>query len=210
MARLPDPLYPLIPYVPELHYISWEGYVAVTLAGGLALAYRAWRGDHVPLVRWGAALVIMGWLRALCILLVPLCQWDVAPGTVAVSRVPRVELGPFDIPWRMRAINDLLFSGHVGEVFLLLLAGRHWPRWARIGAWIFQLLQSIALLSTRGHYTIDIILAFPCAYFADAMAVAFLCRTIARSRRTSTRSLATVGRGTWGRALRAARAHVRS
>jgi hypothetical protein len=47
---------------------------------------------------------------------------------------------------------------------------------------VFQILQAYGLIATRGHYTIDLVLAVPCAFFADSMAVELLDR-IARFKR---------------------------
>jgi hypothetical protein len=74
-----------------------------------------------------------------------------------------------------------LFSGHVGEFLLLLRLTRSWPRWPRAVLAVFSVLQIYGLLATRGHYTVDIILAFPCAYFADRMAVHVLALVARRA-----------------------------
>ena len=88
--------------------------------------------------------------------------------------MPTVTICSLTIPWRPFAVNDLIFSGHVGEMLLLVWITRSWPPAARGLIWIFQGLQVFGLLSTRGHYTVDLVLAVPCTYFADRVAVGLL------------------------------------
>jgi len=64
----------------------------------------------------------------------------------------------------------------VGEFLLVQRAGHGWPRAARIGMLVFQVVQAIALIGTRGHYTIDIVVAIPFAIVADLSALALLAR----------------------------------
>jgi uncharacterized membrane protein len=60
-------------------------------------------------------------------------------------------------------------------------AAPHWPRPARIALVVFQVLQAYALIATRGHYTVDVLLAVPCAYFADGMSLWLLGRLSRRA-----------------------------
>lgn len=172
--RLDDPLFRVVPYSGAWYFVSKQLYVTFTLAAVALLVWRAVRGDQRPLVRWGVALSMQGLLRAVTILLVPLCRANREPGSIVLTEVPTVSVGPFEIPWRMWASNDLLFSGHVGEFVLLTLATRGFPRAFRIPLIVFQVLQVFALLGTRGHYTIDIVVAVPCAFLADGVAVRLL------------------------------------
>jgi hypothetical protein len=175
---LKDPLFRWIPHDRRWFFVSHEVYEVFTVCAVGALLYRAIRGDHRPLVRFGAALSVQGLLRATTIMLLPLCRANLKPGDIAIDRIPTVDLGLFELPWRMWATNDLVFSGHVGEFLLLTWVTRDWPRPVRVLLIVFQLLQAYALIATRGHYTIDIILAVPCAFLANAVAVRvllFLC-----------------------------------
>jgi hypothetical protein len=81
----------------------------------------------------------------------------------------------------MFASNDLLFSGHICELVLLIRATRSWPRAGRAVLWTYQILQIYGLLSGRGHYTVDIILAFPIAIFADHASFAIVRSITIRS-----------------------------
>lgn len=171
LGHPPDPLYRLIPADGRFSLVSHELYALSTLGCLGALVVGAARGRHRPLVRWGAALAVQAVERSVCMLLLPLCRYGVAAGTCAATSAPTVRVLGLDVPWRMWATNDLVFSGHVGEVVLLLCATPHWPRWARRALVGFQLAQMYALIATRGHYTIDLLLAVPCALFADRVAV---------------------------------------
>jgi hypothetical protein len=179
--RLDDPLYSLIPDDPRWDLVTHTAYVFLTLSSVGALLLQAALGDHRPILRFGMGLAIMAVLRGTCILLVPLCRITSEPGTAALSAVPTLDLGFVSIPWRMWAANDMLFSGHVGEFLLLLRLTPSWPRWPRWVIGVFSVLQIYGLLATRGHYTVDIILAFPCAYFADRMAVHVLAFVAGRA-----------------------------
>lgn len=172
--RLDDPLFALIPYDGDWYLISKHLYKALTVGALGLLAWHAWRGDQRPLVRWGVALSFQAMLRSVCILLLPLCRSPRPPGDIVLKTVPTIDLGFVEIPWRMHAVNDLVFSGHVGEFLLLTWATRGFPRSFRVALILFQILQVFALIGTRGHYTIDIFLAVPCAFFADAVAVRVL------------------------------------
>jgi hypothetical protein len=169
--RLDDPLYHVIPLNLWWDYVTVWTYMGLTLTCVLLMIVQAVLGDARPITRFGMGLAIMGLIRGMCIWLVPLCRVNSEPGTATFQVAPVLDLGFAQIPWRMWAKNDMLFSGHVGEFILLLRLTRSWPRWARSFLWVFSALQIFGLLSTRGHYTVDIILAFPCAYFADRMAV---------------------------------------
>jgi PAP2 superfamily C-terminal len=174
--RLDDPLYHLVSLDLTWKIVTvWTYMVLTGICVALMLA-QASLGDHRPLVRFGMGLAIMGLIRGLCITLVPLCRTNSLPGSITLPLTPMLDLGFTSIPWRVWAKNDMLFSGHVGEFFLLWRVTRSWPRPARAFLAAFSALQIFGLLATRGHYTIDIILAFPCAYFADRMAVLILSR----------------------------------
>ncbi|HYO96714.1 MAG TPA: phosphatase PAP2-related protein [Polyangiaceae bacterium] len=174
LVRLDDPLFALIPKDRRFFLVSHELYTGLTLGALALLVWWAYRGNHFPLVRFGAALSLQGLFRAVTLLLLPLCRVNIQPGTVVLDHTPLVDLGIVRIPWRMWATNDLFFSGHVGEFLLLTWAMRGAPR-PIIGVLVvFQVVQAYALIATRGHYTIDLLVAVPFAFMADRIAVAWL------------------------------------
>lgn len=182
IARIDDPFFKVIPRDLRWYLVTHTVYYFFTFGGIGALAWRAFRGDHRPLMRFAAALTVQAVLRSATIWLLPLCRFTVEPGTVVLREVPTVDLGFARIPWRTWASNDLVFSGHVGEFLLLSWVTRHWPAPARWALVVFQILQAYGLLATRGHYTVDLLLAVPCAFFADAVARRALARLSRPSR----------------------------
>lgn len=189
VAQLPDPLFGMIRYDPRWFYFSHQVYYVFTFGGLGALFYGAIRhGNHAPLGRFAAGLSIQAALRCATVILLPICRATVAPGTIVLAEVPTLDLYFFQVPWRLWAVNDLIFSGHVGEFLLMFWATRHWPRWSRVSLVVFQVLQAYALLATRGHYLIDILLAIPCAYMADGVSVWLLSHV---GRRARARAVAT-------------------
>lgn len=172
--RLDDPLYRILPLNLGWDIINFWVYMGLTASCTAAMLLQARLGDHRPIVRFGSGLAIMGLLRGLCILLIPLCRVNSEPGSVVFTETPTLGVFGLSIPFRAWAKNDMLFSGHVGEFLLLIRLTRSWPRPARAVLVVFFCLQLVGLLLTRAHYTIDIILAIPCAYFADRMAVNIL------------------------------------
>jgi hypothetical protein len=187
LLRLDDPLYPLVPYNRGWAFVTMTCYVVITLTAGFALLGQAYLGDHRPILRWIGGLTIQGMLRSATILLVPFCKETVSPGTQVLATMPTTTFFGFTFPWRPFATNDLLFSGHVGEFLLLMRVTRSWPPAVRAFLWGYQILQVYGLLATRTHYTVDMIVAIPCAFFADRMAVAMLT-AMARVPRVSTRA----------------------
>jgi hypothetical protein len=176
LTQLPDPLFAVIPRDRRFFYITHDlYYVANTSAVALLVAY-AWARDERPFVRWGAALSLQAVLRCSTMWLLPLCRVGVEPGTRAINSIPTIDLLGFNIPFRVWASNDLVFSGHVGEFLLFSLATRDWPVAIRRPFIFFQFVQAYALIASRGHYTIDLIVAVPCAFLADRGAVELLAR----------------------------------
>jgi hypothetical protein len=171
IAHLPDPLYPLIPYDPRWYFLTTDVYITLVAATSLALFAGAVRGDHETTLRMLFSLSIMAFERCATIMLVPVCRLTVKPGTVKLAAVPTLDLGLFRLPWRPLAANDLVFSGHVSYFLLLMVAARRWPRWALWGLGGFEVAQVWGLLSTRGHYTVDLLLAVPCCVMADVVAL---------------------------------------
>ncbi len=174
LTRLPDPLFGVIPYDRAWYFVTHDIYEVLTILIVATFFLQALRGEHRPIVRFGTALAIQALLRSSTIVLLPLCRWTVEPGTIVLDEVPLLDLGIAKIPWRVWASNDLVFSGHVGEFVIITLIARPWPRTLRGALIVFQLVQAYALVATRGHYTVDVLLAVPCAYFANAAAVALL------------------------------------
>lgn len=179
LGHLPDPLQAVIPFNRWWFFISHDVYSVVTVGVTLLLLGEAVRGRHLPLVRWGAALGFCAVQRSILLLLIPLCRPGVEAGACAIEAFQYVSLGPVQFPLRMWATNDLLFSGHIAEFIVLMRAVPHWPRWSKALLWVFQLGQAYALLATRGHYLADILLAIPCAYFADLLAMRLLAKVTA-------------------------------
>jgi hypothetical protein len=175
VARLPDPLFPLLPFDERWYLVSHQLFYLVTAVAVVALGRQALRGEHRPLVRFGAGVSVQAVLRSLTLFLTPLCRANVEPGRAWLPALPTVDLGFMRLPWRPWAGNDLVFSGHVSEFLILSLAVRpFWPPRARWALVAFQVLQAVALVATRGHYTIDIVIAVPFAFFADRVAMAGL------------------------------------
>ncbi len=59
---------------------------------------------------------------------------------------------------------DFWFSGHVANAFVIALATSKSPRWLKVLAWVFFAFQILLVLSTRTHYTIDVLGALFVAY----------------------------------------------
>ena len=53
--------------------------------------------------------------------------------------------------------HDLWFSGHVANAFVIALATRGGRRWVQALAWSGVVFETLLVLSTRSHYTIDVI-----------------------------------------------------
>jgi PAP2 superfamily protein len=73
---------------------------------------------------------------------------------------------PDQIVWRFPAgivtlgnptDHDLWFSGHVANAFVIALATRGARRWVRAIAWGGVAFETLLVLSTRTHYSIDVI-----------------------------------------------------
>ena len=177
VAHLPDPLFRLIPFDGRWYRISHELFYAVTAMSVIGLVVLAARGEHRPMLRFGLGLSLQAPMRALTMALLPLCKATVEVGHAARATIPTLNLGFARIPWLTWATNDLVFSGHVCEFLVLYFAVRaFWPRGALWGLIVFQILEAIALVATRGHYTVDIVIAVPFAFLADRLAVTLLSR----------------------------------
>ena len=168
---LDDPLFHVIAYDPRWFWVTHQVYSWITISALAVFVANAVLGDHRPLVVWGASLGLQAILRSTTLLLLPLCRVTVAPGSRALTETPLLNLGLVSIPWRVWATNDMMFSGHVGEFLLLYWCTRQWPKGVRSGLLVFQIVQIYGLLATRGHYTIDVVLAVPCALLEFRLAL---------------------------------------
>lgn len=181
LARLPDPLFNLIPFDPRWYFVSHEMYYVFTAASAAGLIATAVRGEQRPLMRYGLGLSLMAAFRSVTLTLLPLCRLTVEPGTAPLAAAPTVDVGFAQIPLRLWATNDLVFSGHVAEFLLMFWVTRGWPSWWRISLLVFQGAQAYALIATRGHYTIDVVVAIPFAMLADLTALRFLAWRASRN-----------------------------
>jgi hypothetical protein len=177
VAPLPDPLFQLLPYDPRWYRVSHELFYVVTVVVLVALLAQAARGEQRPILRFALGISIQAPLRALTMVLLPLCRATVLAGHAARDVVPTLNLGFARVPWLTWATNDLVFSGHVAEFLILTFAVRaFWSRRALAGLAVFQVLEALALVITRGHYTADVVIAVPFAFLADRLAVDALRR----------------------------------
>lgn len=183
VARLPDPFFVWIPFHDAWSMVTHDFFYVVTAAVMVKLLVQVARGEHRPLVRFGFGISLQAVFRALTMWLLPLCRDNVQPGTPAIIDVDSLNLGFARIPWRSWATNDLMFSGHVAEFLVLSLAVRGtWPRSAQIALAVFQILQAFALVATRGHYAIDIVVAVPFAIVSAQLADVILRRLLPGTR----------------------------
>jgi hypothetical protein len=95
---------------------------------------------------------------ALCLFAMYALHWLVALATVLPA--------PDGIVWRFPPgvvtlgkpfASDFWFSGHVANAFVVALATRGRPRWARVIAWAGVPFETLLVLTTRTHYTIDVV-----------------------------------------------------
>jgi hypothetical protein len=171
----PDPLLRIIPYDERWTFVTRQMYTAILIIAMLVVFYQGFRGQHVPALRWGLALIFMSALRMATLVLIPLCRPTVAPfGPPPLSHMAMVNLHFFSVPWHLFAFNDVVYSGHSAAFITLLLATNAWPNYVRWGVGIFLMFMIYGMLAMRDHYTVDILLAFPCSYFSDMIAVSIL------------------------------------
>lgn len=171
----PDPLLRIIPPDTRWELVTRQLYVFMTVTFAAVVLFRAATGVHTPAVRWALALCFMSSMRMATLLLIPLCRPTiVAFGPPPLASPQMLNLHFFSIPWRIFALNDVVYSGHTALFLLLLMATRTFPRIVRLTVGVFLVLMIYGLLATRDHYSVDILLAFPCAYFADFLACRIL------------------------------------
>ena len=182
LATPPDPLLKVIPFDTRWMVVSLDAYVAVTAVVSALVIVQAMRGVHTPALRWALALVFMSSMRMGTLLLIPLCRPTMMPGGPPPLAAPEMlNLGFVSIPMRVFALNDLVYSGHTSLFLLLLRATGTWAPAGRFAVGGFLSVMVYGLLATRDHYTVDILLAFPCSHFADTLAV-FLLRAVGNTR----------------------------
>lgn len=187
--RFDDPLFTIIPRDLRLYFITHDVYYVFNIGGTLALIGMALRGRQAPLFRWLAALAAQALLRSVTLLAVPLCRATQLPGTAPLAELPTVDLGFVTIPFRTWATNDLMYSGHAGEfVILSLIVRGQWPKSLQVLLLAFQVVQAYGLMATRGHYSIDILVAIPAAFLALAIGTAVTRRLGSDPRATSAAS----------------------
>ncbi len=173
--HLPDPLYRFIPFNPRWSIVADDLYSLVSTVIVLALVYQAFRGKQFPILRLGIGISIQSLVRAATLLAFPACRSTIALGTPGPLR-PIALTDPhfYALGFRGFAVNDLVFSGHTGFFLLFLYVTAAWPKSIRVAIAIFTLVMIYALLATREHYTIDILIAFPVSYLADRLALKLL------------------------------------
>lgn len=173
----PDPLFSLIPRDDRWLFVTRQMYESVAYIATFAVFYQAFRGTHTPALRWSIALCFMSTMRMATLLLIPLCR----PTVLAFAAPPlaspaMLNLHFFSVPLRIYALNDVIYSGHTSLFILLLMCTSTWRTINRLLVGLFLVVMVYGLIAARDHYTIDILLAIPCSYFADACAVFLLKR----------------------------------
>jgi hypothetical protein len=182
IGHSPDPLLKLIPFDLRWEIVTVHLYVACSITAAVMLVVQAVRGTHAPALRFTLALTLMTSMRMATLLAIPLCGPTVpVAGPPPLQAPSMLHLGLLSVPWRMFAANDMVYSGHTSFFLLLLLATRTWAPAVRRAVALFVLLMMYGLLAARNHYSIDLLLAFPCSYFADMVSVTLLRRWGSRS-----------------------------
>jgi hypothetical protein len=177
-----DPILHLIPFDLRWEIVTVHLYVACSIVGAAMLLAQAARGAQAPALRFMLALMFMTSMRMATLMTIPLCGPTVpAAGPPPLQAPSMLHLGVLSIPWRMFAVNDMVYSGHTSFFLLLLLATRTWAPAVRLAVALFVVLMMYGLLAARNHYSIDLLLAFPCSYFADMLSVALLRRAGSRA-----------------------------
>jgi hypothetical protein len=174
-AYSPDPFLRFVPFDSRWTLVTHDLYLAMTLAVSAVVIVQAIYGVHTPALRLALSLCFMTSMRMATLLMIPLCRPTVkafAPPPLASPQM--LNLHFFSIPWRVFALNDLVYSGHTALFVLVLLISGTWFVLARLGVAVFLVLMMYGLLAARDHYSVDLLLAFPCAFFANALAVRIL------------------------------------
>jgi hypothetical protein len=173
----PDPLFRFIAFNERWRFVTMTMYGLVVATAVLAMIVQAVRGLEFPFLRLAIASSITSTIRIATLYLIPLCNPFVAAGgPPPLHAFSTVHLYFFQLPFRPFALNDLVFSGHTAIYLLILYANPQWPAVVRAAFAGFILLMMYALIATRDHYTVDLLLAIPCSFFADRVALALLDR----------------------------------
>ena len=170
----PDPLLKFIPFDMRWSLISIDLYVLMIVITAIAVIVQATRGVHTPMLVWALALCFHTTMRMGTLMMIPLTRPNLPSTAPPLTSPQMLNLGFVSIPWRVFALNDLVYSGHTSLFIMLLLATGTWPKFWRWVVGVFLVSMVYALLATRDHYTVDILLAIPCAYFSVGMAKAIL------------------------------------
>ena len=178
----PDPVMKIIPFDPHWSIISINLYIIMIAITTIVMLTQAVRGVHTPLLRIGLALCFHTTMRMFTLLMIPLTRPNLASTAPPLKAPEMLNLGFTSIPWRVFALNDLVYSGHTSLFLMVLFVTGTWPRIWRWAVGVFLVAMVYALLATRDHYSIDILLAIPCAYFSVGMATAILRRLKPRPR----------------------------
>ncbi len=174
-VHLPDPLYGLVRFDARWTIVTVQAYAVAAVAILCGMLYGAMRGRQAPMLRLGVAVCLQSLLRCCTLLMLPACRATIPLGTPGPLHVFALnDPGFYALGMRGFALNDLVFSGHTGLFLLFLYATPAWPRPVRLSIACFTLLMVYGLLATREHYTIDILLAIPCSFFADRMALTLI------------------------------------
>jgi hypothetical protein len=186
-----DPLLRLIPFDLRWEIVTRQLYVVMVLTFAAVVLIQAGRGVHTPALRWALALCFMSSMRMATLMLIPICRPTVvAFGPPPLASPQMLNLYFVSVPWRIFALNDVVYSGHTALFLLLLMATCTFPRIVRIVIAVFTAFMIYGLLATRDHYSVDVLLAFPCAYFADFLACSILRATARHASARATRAAA--------------------
>lgn len=179
----PDPIFSLIPRDDRWLFVTRTLYETMCYICTVAVITQAVRGTHTPMLRWSIALCFMSTMRMCTLLLIPLCRPTVAAFAPPPLASPAmINLHFFSVPWRVYALNDVIYSGHTSLFLTLLFCTNTWQTIYRILVGIFLAVMIYGLIACRDHYTVDILLAVPCSFFADACSRFILKRAASRAR----------------------------
>jgi len=154
-ARLYDLGYHYVPPLEQLlgkqtsEWVWWFGSMSIELAFAAVILSILFKGVGL---RLGLSLSVIVLLHSLF--------WHI---TILPVPVDNIWQFPF-ITGQIAKPDDFWFSGHVAYAFLLALSSRQQARWLQLLSWLYVLLIILLVLSTRTHYSIDIIGAFFVAY----------------------------------------------
>ena len=140
----------LVPSLLELvgerraEYVWWLGTLPLELFFGVIAVAVLVTGRGIRLAVCLYAMYALHWLFLHATTLPPPdgIVWRFPPGIFTMSK-------PYE--------NDFWFSGHTANALVIALATRGLPRWVQAIAWSAVPFEILLVLSTRTHYTIDVI-----------------------------------------------------